>query len=1426
MKRKGWLISAFIGSTILGIGFGLQPFSEAYIGPYVQEQLHTALNGTVSYESFHVGWDGSVQVENLTVDDTKGNRVLTADMATVSIQWLHVLQYPFGNVSPDALIGTITVTAPHVNIVREADGEWNLSKLMKPRESETQSQFSGLIRLENGTVSLMMPQRSPLVLTNVNASVVGDGGHTLESVIDTTLGNDKIHGKVTLGLGETTDRSFYLESSHLELKPILESFDIVDAEHAFTGTLTDVAVTMQKRSGFWYGEGQLFFDNVGAKVDGYALQKGKGRVQIHGDVVTLQNVEAEINDEHLFLGGTVHHVFDEDPTLHLSIGLKEWSLAPFTQGQGTGYISGDAIVTGPISNVRGSADIQVHDVTYNGFALNRGTAHVVYGDQTIQISDMMAYTQGGTVTGSGLYHVEDGTYMAALSAQNLSLYQLPIDSMPQLQGVVSGDITLQGDHSGITSVQGTVSGKQVSYQSMLLNTLEGSIAWDGSTLVVPYMNGTMGSGSLTGNGQIGNGTFAVNIHGTEIGLSNVNGWSPKPLSGNVSMSVNLAGSLENPSGTLEISGKDMGFGSMKFDQALVKATMQDGRLQLTTGDVSYKNSHYQVHGSLELGGNQQIDMTAKADDVRLEEVTSNVTSMPITGWVQTELQAQGTLHSPKISGHLKAWDGSIYGKLFESIEGDYSFADGVLTLPRLEMSTYGASVIVDGKLDNRKVDINLAAKALPVGPFIRNTGVNLDGYIEAQGYLGGTVDDPIFEGAITSDELQVQKSTLHNVAGSLYMTPKVLNLQELTFTGAGNSRYEIKGGVQLDASKRIYGYAHVEDGDIHQLLSFGNANVPDINGKLRGTVDLGGTTENPRIDVKGSVVDTSIRNEVVGTAMIDATYAGRTVDIRTFTLPIKEGLIAAKGKADLDGDSDIQIVASKVPVGTVLPLVTTEVQGQGDWNFIINVNGKTKSPKVEFSSEVENPVVNGIALDQLSILGTMEDEVIYIQQGMIKKADSSIKVRGKAPLEAIVHNEYMSPDPNKQFDIYVDMNEANLSVLPLMFKGVTSADGAIRGVVHVTGTASNVLAKGTVELSEGTLKLKAMKKPFDKLKAQLVFRGNQLDLTGSTLVGKGNAGISGSMGWAANHINSYYGALQMKNLEMDHEFYTGPLDGELYMVDKYDMPTLVGTISLHDVVASIPLSFESSGESIPLGLDLTIDAGDNVRLYNPLLYDMYLQGKVKFEGTLGDPKASGQLSVRKGYLKYLKNRFKITEGQAKFVSGSIIPELNVRSMANVKSYRVSLQAEGPATQMKLKLSAEPNLSDRQIISLLTFGRNVGNTSGVTSEDANALLASGLQSLAFGYIEDVLQDSLGLDMVNITTGSLDGKDSRDLQEKNNFNVSIGKYVLPDFMVTVTRGLNNDRMAYGFQYDVNQSISATGWLDNSNRKYLGAQWRYRF
>ena len=1426
MKRKYWLIVVVLSGCVAGVGFGLQPLSETYVGPYVQEQLRTALNGTVSYSSFHIGWDGSVQMKDLVVDDAKGQHVLTADALTVSIQWLKVLQYPFGQVSPDALLGTITVTSPHVNVVQDEQGQWNVLQLVKERESDSPSQFSGLLRLEKGSISLFLPQAEPLQLSDVDVTVLGDGGRMLEGVIDAQLGKDHIHSKLQWALDGSGDRSFYVETPHLDIAPMVSRISLPRAVSSMTGKLTDMALTVTQRGGFWYGEGGLSFQNVGTTLQDYRLTSGKGTLQIHGDVLFLDGIEANVNDEHLRMNGTVHHVFDEDPTLHVNVGLKEWNLASFSQLPLTGTITADALLTGPVSNVKASADVEVRDIAYEGITVNRGKGHLSYGDQVIHVEDAELSTQGGIVNGTGSYHMDTEDFSAQVEAQNISLYGLPLEGLPSIQGTMSGSLVIEGKQGSISKLNGSVQGRHMGYQSILVDALDASLSWDGAQLIVPYLNGTWGRGTFTGSGRFGNGIFGINLHGTNIGLEQFNEWSPKPLGGTVSLEANLQGSLENPTGTVMIAGETLSYGTTKFDRAFVKAKLEDTTLHILEGDMEYRKSTYDLDGFIRLDGEQTIDIKGSAKDVRIEDVLPNFTDIPMTGWLNTDVHVQGTVQRPQIEGHLKAWDGSAYGKLFSSIEGAYTYHDGHLHLPRLDISTYGSSIIVDGDIQDKQLDINFVGDAVPIEPFVRDAGLNIVGYVGAEGHFGGTVDAPIFEGNVQSDAMQVKDTTLHDIAGSVYITPQVVHLQGLTFTGSGTSRYEVKGGVQLENPKRLFGYVRVQDGDLHQLLALTNAQVPDVNGKLQATIELGGSSDSPRLDVKGTLEDTTIRDEVVGTATLDLGYGGRTIDIRTFKLPIKEGLIVGKGKADLDGSTDIQLVASKVPVQTVLPLVTKNVNAQGNWNFIINVHGLTKSPKVEFSSEVEQAVINGISLDQLSILGSMEDQVVNIQQGMIKKSDSSIKVRGKLPLGAFVTNEYVADDLNKQFDVYVDMNEANLSALPLMFKEVQSADGAIHGVVHVTGNSSNILANGTVELANGSMQLQSLKKPVTQLKGQLLFRGNHVDITGSTTMGKGNAGLSGNIGWMGSGITSYYGALQMKGIEIAHTFYTGPLDGELYIVDKQDMPTLVGAITLHDVVASIPLSFESSDTSIPLGLDLTIDAKDNVRLYNPLLYDMFLQGKVKFEGTVGEPKASGKLSVNKGHVKYLKNRFKITEGQAKFVTGSIIPELNVRSMANVKNYRISLQAEGPATQMKLKLTSEPNLSERQIISLLTFGRNVGNASGVTSEDANALLTSSLQSLAFGYIEDVLQDTLGLDLVNITTGSLDGKDSRDLQEKNNFNVTIGKYVVPDLMVTLTRGLKNDHVSYGFQYDINRSISATGWINNENKRYLGAQWRYRF
>ena len=144
----------------------------------------------------------------------------------------------------------------------------------------------------------------------------------------------------------------------------------------------------------------------------------------------------------------------------------------------------------------------------------------------------------------------------------------------------------------------------------------------------------------------------------------------------------------------------------------------------------------------------------------------------------------------------------------------------------------------------------------------------------------------------------------------------------------------------------------------------------------------------------------------------------------------------------------------------------------------------------------------------------------------------------------------------------------------------------------------------------------------------------------------------------------------------------------------------------------------------------------------------------------------------------------------------------------------------------MKLTSDPHLEQRQIVSLLTFGYSSGNDSSVSSEDVNALLAAGVRSALMGYVEGAFKDTLGLDLINITTGSLDPNEPINEETNSYYNIEIGKYLLPDFMVTFSTGINNDLQSYGFLYDINNHFSVNGWMNSNDHSYIGGQWSYEF
>ena len=373
---------------------------------------------------------------------------------------------------------------------------------------------------------------------------------------------------------------------------------------------------------------------------------------------------------------------------------------------------------------------------------------------------------------------------------------------------------------------------------------------------------------------------------------------------------------------------------------------------------------------------------------------------------------------------------------------------------------------------------------------------------------------------------------------------------------------------------------------------------------------------------------------------------------------------------------------------------------------------------------------------------------------------------------------------------------------------------------------------GVVTVKDGTIRFKGVKKPLEHVDGTLRFSGQSGEFLASGNMGKGGIGISSDVKWSGHVLTSYAAALQADATEIDHEYFKGPVTANLTVSDKNGVPHVQGTVDLRNDTVTIPLLLGEAGESSAISMDVAITAGEKVRLYNSLLYDMYVEGTAYIRGRTDRPFPDGELRVTSGEAKYFGTKFKIEDGsKARFTMGSFLPVLDVSANANVSEYRVQLELNGLLDAMEMKLTSEPYLEQNQIVSLLTFGKRGNMSSNFDGEDAGNLLTAGLQMVLMGTVESYIKDSFGLDRLVLSSGYLDTDNPVGRASAGYYNIEIGKYLLPDMMLTLSRGLNYNVTIYGIEYDIAREFGLRAWRRESEREsddktFVGGYWRHRF
>lgn len=1432
--QRKWLAAAVALAVAFGGAQLLRPVGEQIVGPIVQEQLNTAINGTASYKSFKIGWDGTVHIDDLQIKDQHGALVADVPNTEVSLDILEAAKLPFTESSALRLIHSVTLTDPTVYAVETSENTWNVTSLIKKSDSDKPMEFRGNIILNNGIAKLAWLNGRNTSVDAINGAVKLGEYPVIDGALSANVDAQPITVKGSYTNDESADFSLFIKSPSLTLNYINDLIPKDVSAQILGGTIENVALTINRKEGAMTYEGGLDLKNMAVDYSNsdigptpYELRQGAGHVNFDGTTITVTDGRVAINGQQFFAHGNVDVADLDAPALNLTLRGQDVQIEALLDKGVTGSVDAVAHVYGTFTDPIVNATVEANNVNYEGYVLQKGIATLAYSKDVLDISDVELALNGGEANGRGQFNLKSQDYEVSLEGSHIPLGIIGQAIGEPLHGTVRGKAYVKGNvESSAPTLSATFEGQGIGYESIATDTLSGQIDGADGQYRINYLNGTIGEGSFTAYGTVTTDSLDLQFNAKDVPLAMFSEYVNQPMEGTGTITGTVEGSFNNPTVAAKIASDGGRIAGVRFDNAYADIAMNNKLVTITNGFVQDGHGYYNVAGTADLGASQALDLQASAYTVRIENVAQSfVPDLPITGWLNLRTDIKGTLANPQVRGFAHAWDGSVKGKLFSDVRFDFRYGDNAFGIRDLVAQAYGATFHGHGIYKDGNLNFSFLGDTIYLRPWLKEYA-EVDGYMTIEGTLTGTLDKPVVQGTLGSSEIGINGMTLRNVSGGIYADPTVVHLDKVSFEEGEQGKFLIDGGMSLDGSQRLFGYATMENGELANFLRLANIDVPNTSGFINGRLDLGGNLKNPDMTLTGTIDDIVVGGNPWGTANLEVTLQDKKVTIKKGELPIGSGMLAAVGTADLNGDSDIQIAANNVAIESLLPLMKQPVAASGNIHFIANVTGKTLNPHVELSAELAGASYNGVGLDRVYAMATMEDKVIHLQQLVGQRGEYKAKLRGTVPLAAFYTSGYLPPGDTSAMDLTLDVNEADLAVLPLMFPAITEGVGPLKGALHITGNYDQPLVNGTISVDNGLIHFDGVKKDLTDVSAQLIFKNQKAELIGGATMGKGNAGLSGELSWQGTSLTNYAGVIQLNNLEVEHEYFTGPLNGEVGIMLKEGLPTVVGHLDLEKDTLMIPLSFATTEGGDPIGLDFTVNVGKKVRLYSGGLYDFTLGGGAHIGGTTAFPHVEGEFHVEEGTLKYLNNSFKITEGKADFMQGSFLPLLHVKAESRVRSYRVYMEVDGSVEQMDLRLTSDPHLEERQIVSLLTFGYSSGNDSSVSSDDANALLAAGVRSALMGYIEGPLKDTFGLDLINITTGSIDPNEPINSETNSYYNIEIGKYLLPNLMVTYSQGLNNDLQSYGILYDINNNFSINGWMNSNDHSYIGGQWTYEF
>ncbi len=770
------------------------------------------------------------------------------------------------------------------------------------------------------------------------------------------------------------------------------------------------------------------------------------------------------------------------------------------------------------------------------------------------------------------------------------------------------------------------------------------------------------------------------------------------------------------------------------------------------------------------------------------------------------------------------WDGSRLRLRAATVRADALAIAGDL---ELEVPPPGES-LKDWKFSGSVANLSLA--------WLRDAGVtavgDATGLIEAEGVAGQE------DGKWLGDtRFQIVQGVYRDLAFDLARGRARVQQGRLNIMGGRIS----SGSAQLE----VDGFLELDTGGLElsaRATSFPLADIPaiqrnemPIRGQATASGTVAGTLDNPRAEGSFELKNLQYSDWNLGSGKGTFEFGGRSLAAKAAVaseLGRLQGRVQVSTGEDYSGSAVVEfgdwniqkMLEGKVP--EYFSEVSTALQGR------VEIRGNFDQPaKLGARGEMDGARfrIGGVELQNRGKIGfSVANRRLYVSQAQLSGEATDLALDGIIPLD---------DGPGLELALKGQLNLRILDHLATKVGIVGSADLDVRA----SGSLGDPQVIGQASFRDVRLGFGDFPYPLTALQGKVIFSRNSVGLENVRgNFASGSVTVTGSL----EHQNAELRALNLQaevkraRLLYPRDF-RSTVDGRLNLRGSGDAQLLTGEVkvvraeyqrdfNLLEQLAARSAAPAGPGVTDPflagIRLNVSIHSEDGLSIDNELTK---LRGRINLtlRGTVAYPSLTGRVEVTEGFIFFRGNRFEIIRGAADFVDRNRInPTFDLRAEADVKTYRLMLDATGDLGNLRFNMASDPPLSTVDIVALMTTGisgRGDSTQARAQSEITGLSAASILSESLSGVLGKRVQRIFGLESFRVDP-FLAGAENDPTAR-----VTITERLSKDLAVTFSRNLStNEEQIVVVEYDVTRNLSIVATRDEEGAFGIDFRFRKRF